>query len=97
MISHTLAKMVYDIDNYYLLVSVELPNDDSPRNNFASTSSPLNDVIITVTLSQQSSDKMTNVTSASFSGNLFCLSYFNARGEQTLFSLSYMKKLNILL
>ena len=71
--------MIYDIDNYYLLVSVELPNDDSPRNNFASTSSPLNDVITTVTLTQQSSDKIANVTSASSTGNLFCLSHFHAR------------------
>ena len=77
--NYTLAKMVYDIDNYYLLVSVELPNDDSPRNNFASTSSPLNDVITTVTLTQQSSDKIANVTSASSTGNLFCLSHFHAR------------------
>ena len=85
--------MVYDIDNYYLLVSVELPNDDSPRNNFASTSSPLNDVITTVTLTQQSSDKIANVTSASSTGNLFCLSHFHARSEQTLFSLPYMKNI----
>ena len=76
---NTLAKTVNDIDKYCLLVSVEPPSDDSPRNNFVTTSSPLNDVIITVTLTQQSSDKIANVTSASASGNLFCLSYFNAK------------------